>query len=211
LNRLLQRLRQRSGCLFFERRFDGPALKALMSQPAVVLGLLSDQAGGQNGLRLPFLGHECWTSPAPAVFALRYDCGLLMGICYRIGLARWRIEASQEIPTRQNGEARSLAAIMADVNRAFEAAVRRDPANWFWVHNRWKSRGDRTKGEGPRAKGIQNPKSEGRNPKEIRNPKAEIRFVRPSADFGFRISGFLRISGLRISDFALRLARLGSP
>jgi lauroyl/myristoyl acyltransferase len=27
---------------------------------------------------------------------------------------------------------------MRDVNRAFEAAVRRDPANWFWVHRRWK-------------------------------------------------------------------------
>ena len=22
--------------------------------------------------------------------------------------------------------------------RALEAAIRRDPANWFWVHNRWK-------------------------------------------------------------------------
>jgi KDO2-lipid IV(A) lauroyltransferase len=28
---------------------------------------------------------------------------------------------------------------MRDVNLAFEAAVRRDPANWFWVHNRWKA------------------------------------------------------------------------
>jgi KDO2-lipid IV(A) lauroyltransferase len=27
---------------------------------------------------------------------------------------------------------------MSEVNRAFEAAVRRDPANWFWVHKRWK-------------------------------------------------------------------------
>jgi len=27
---------------------------------------------------------------------------------------------------------------MREVNRAFEQAVRRDPANWFWVHNRWK-------------------------------------------------------------------------
>jgi KDO2-lipid IV(A) lauroyltransferase len=27
---------------------------------------------------------------------------------------------------------------MLDVNRTFEQAVRRDPANWFWVHNRWK-------------------------------------------------------------------------
>jgi KDO2-lipid IV(A) lauroyltransferase len=30
---------------------------------------------------------------------------------------------------------------MRDVNRAFEAAVRRDPANWFWVHDRWKTKG----------------------------------------------------------------------
>ena len=28
---------------------------------------------------------------------------------------------------------------MADVNRAFEAAILRDPANWFWVHRRWKA------------------------------------------------------------------------
>jgi KDO2-lipid IV(A) lauroyltransferase len=27
---------------------------------------------------------------------------------------------------------------MRQVNQAFETAVRRDPANWFWVHNRWK-------------------------------------------------------------------------
>jgi lauroyl/myristoyl acyltransferase len=27
---------------------------------------------------------------------------------------------------------------MRDVNREFEQAIRRDPANWFWVHRRWK-------------------------------------------------------------------------
>jgi lauroyl/myristoyl acyltransferase len=136
LNRLLQSLRERSGCLFFERRFDAPALKAFMNQPGVMLGLLSDQSGGT--VRAPFLGHDCSTTAAPAVFALRYRCALITGICYRVGLGRWRIEAGAEILTREDGHARSPAAIMADVNRAFEAAVRRDPANWFWVHRRWK-------------------------------------------------------------------------
>ncbi len=40
--------------------------------------------------------------------------------------------------THENGVARPIEAIMRDVNAQFEAAVRRDPANWFWVHNRWK-------------------------------------------------------------------------
>ena len=110
-----------------------------MNQRGVLLGLLADQHAGTNGLRLPFLGHECSTSAAPAIFVLRYGCGLFVAICHRVALAQWRIEASEPIPTHENGRARSVEAIMRDVNRAFEAAVLRDPANWFWVHNRWKS------------------------------------------------------------------------
>jgi lauroyl/myristoyl acyltransferase len=140
INRLLQSLRERSGCQYFERRTDASALKAFMNKRGVILGLLADQHAGDNGLRLPFLGQDCSTSAAPAVFALRYNCALYTGICYRIGLARWRIEAGTEIPTHQNGEPRSTADIMLDVNRTFETAVHRDPANWFWVHNRWKPR-----------------------------------------------------------------------
>jgi KDO2-lipid IV(A) lauroyltransferase len=138
LNRLLQQLRERSGCRYFERRTEGAALKAAMSQTNLLLGLLADQHAGNSGLRLPFLGHDCSTSSAPAVFALRYHCALYTGICYRVGLAQWRIEAGPEIPTHENGASRSSEAIMRDVNQAFEQAVRRDPANWFWVHNRWK-------------------------------------------------------------------------
>ena len=138
LNGLLQSLRERSGCVFFERRFDGPLLRAFMHQPGVMLGLLADQHAGKSGLRLPFLGHECSTSAAPAVFALRYRCALYPGVCYRVGLARWRIEMGAQIATHENGRPRSTEAMMLEVNRAFEAAVRRDPANWFWVHNRWK-------------------------------------------------------------------------
>ena len=148
LNRLLQALRERSGCLFFERRFEGAALKNFMNQPGVILGLLSDQNAGESGLRLPFLGHNCSTSPAPVVFALRYHCHLHTSICYRVGLARWRIEFGPEIPTQENGHARSTAAIMLDINRAFESAVRRDPANWFWVHNRWKQATYRSRSSG---------------------------------------------------------------
>ena len=71
--------------------------------------------------------------------AMRYDCGLYAAICYRVALGRWVIEIGEPIPTRQNGKLRSAEAITRDINRAFEAAVHRDPANWFWVHNRWKA------------------------------------------------------------------------
>ena len=138
LNRLLQSVREQSGCLYFERRTDGEALKVALKERSLLLGLLADQHAGERGVGVPFLGHLCSTSAAPAVLALRYHCPLHTGLCYRVGLARWCIEAGDEIPTQEGGTARSVEAITADINRAFEAAVRRDPANWFWVHNRWK-------------------------------------------------------------------------
>ena len=136
LNRLMQDLRGRSHCRFFERRADGRALRTLMAGGGVTLGLLADQSAA--GLRGPFLGRDCNTGLAPAVLALRYDAELFSGICYRTALAKWRVELGDKIPTHEHGQPRSSEAIMRDVNRALEAAVRRDPANWFWVHRRWK-------------------------------------------------------------------------
>lgn len=138
LNRLIVELRNRSGCHFYERRTGGLALLAMMTRTGSMLGLLADQHGGPKGLRLPFLGHECSASPAPAIFALRYKCPLHVAICYRVGLAKWRIENSTEIVTVVNGRRRSVEDVTRDITQAYEAAVRRDPANWFWVHKRWK-------------------------------------------------------------------------
>ena len=136
-DRLLQQLRKRSGCLFFERRTDGPLLRAAMNRRGIILGFLTDQS--TNGFRGPFLGHDCSTTLAPAVFALRYHCELYTGVCYRVALAKWRLELGEKIPTHENGRPRSSEEIMREVNRALEDAVRRDPANWFWVHRRWKA------------------------------------------------------------------------
>ncbi len=140
LNRLMQDLREKSGCEFFERRLEGDLLRAAMNRGGLLLGLLADQHAGRSGVWGPFFGRRCSTTPAPAVMALRYRCPLFTAICFRVGLARWRIEVGDEIPTRVDGKRRSVADITADINRAFETAIRRDPANWFWVHNRWKQR-----------------------------------------------------------------------
>jgi lauroyl/myristoyl acyltransferase len=136
LNRLLQMVREKSGCLYFERRTDGPLLRAAMHKTNIILGLLADQSS--RGLRAPFLGRDCDTGLAPAVFALRYHSELYTAFCFRVALAKWRLELGDKIETHENDMPRSSEDIMRDVNRSFEKAVRRDPANWFWVHRRWK-------------------------------------------------------------------------
>jgi KDO2-lipid IV(A) lauroyltransferase len=141
LERLILSLRARSGVSFFDRRFDGKKLRSFMNRPGTITGLLVDQHAGGRGLRLPFFGLPCSVSPSPALFALRYNLCLHCCFCRRLGLGRWEIEVGPKIGTVCGGSPRAFEDILMDINRHFEAFILEDPANWFWVHDRWKLSG----------------------------------------------------------------------
>ena len=138
LEQLILSLRRKSGVSFFDRRWDGGKLRAFMNRPGTITGLLADQSAGRSGLRLPFFGRPCSVTPAPALFALRYNLSLHGCFCRRLGLGRWEIVVGPEIPTHYHDQARPIEDIMSDINSQFESFILEDPANWFWVHDRWK-------------------------------------------------------------------------
>src|SRR4051812_19934093 len=141
LDAFMRRLRTDCGTTMLDRRTASETLKKELSAGGAVIILFADQSDRQNGLELPFLGRPAFTNRAPAVMATRYDCSLFAPICYRIGLGHYRIEMGEPIPTRDSeGHRRSCEEITRDINSAHEAAILRDPANWFWVHNRWKTK-----------------------------------------------------------------------
>ena len=144
VEKLVTKIRNRSGCHYFDRRFEGKKLMSFMKRPNSITGLLADQNAGRSGIKLPFFGLPCSTNPAPAIFSLRYNLRLHCCLCRRVGLGRWELELGPEISTHANGNARSVNDIMSDINATYEDYIREDPANWFWVHNRWK-RPDRAK------------------------------------------------------------------
>lgn len=147
LDRLVFKMRTVSGNLLFDRRTGAEELKAAMARGGMLLTLAIDQADRSNGVELPFMGYYAWTTRAPVVLAQRYKCVIFTPICYRIGLAKWVLEIGEPIRMEENGRRRSVEDLMRDVNANLEAGVRRDPANWFWVHDRWKTKG----GKPPRA------------------------------------------------------------
>ncbi len=135
---LIKSIRNKSGCRYFDRRFEGKKLMAFMKRPNTVTGLLADQNAGRAGIEIPFFGMPCSTNPAPAIFSLRYNLRLYGCLCRRIALGKWELELGPEIATHFNGNPRPIKDIMTDINSTYEDYVLEDPANWFWVHNRWK-------------------------------------------------------------------------
>ncbi len=141
VNRTLERLRRDCHCRFYEEGVATRKLRAALQAGNVVLGLMSDVSGGPGGRAVPFFGHPASCSTAPAVYALRFRMPLHAAVCYRSGPGRWRVEISDEIPTRSGGRVRPVEDILKDLNNHLERSIRRDPANWCWPHPRWEQRG----------------------------------------------------------------------
>ena len=126
--------RRRLGLETFDRKKGFQGAIALLRELGV-LGVLVDQHAGKSGVWTPFFHRLCSTSPLVATLALRTNAVVIPSAIYTDGFARWRIVMGHEIPwTADNPEQLTL-----DLNRNLEEQIRVSPADWFWVHNRWKT------------------------------------------------------------------------
>ena len=130
---LVNRDRRRMGVATFDRKKGFNAALALLRETGIV-AVLVDQNAGDAGLWTPFFGRLSSTSPLAATLAARTDAAVIAAAIYTAGFAKWRVVVGPEIPW-QTGNADKLT---ADINATLEKQIRVSPADWFWVHNRWK-------------------------------------------------------------------------
>lgn len=139
IDRLVDRFRRRSGVeLIGKRRALGEILDAL--KRGRMVGILLDQnASRTEGVFAPFFGVPASTSKGLALIALRTGAPVLPIFIRRMEGGRHRVEADPVVEVPVDGD---VVAYTAAFNRCIETAIRRAPEQWFWMHNRWKTRPD---------------------------------------------------------------------
>ena len=130
---LVNRDRRRLGVETFDRKQGFQSAISLLREPGI-LGVLVDQHSGDGGVWMPFFGRVCSTSPLAATLALRTDAAVIPAAIYTSGFAKWRVVVGKEIRWRADRPDQ----LTLDINKALEQQIRESPADWFWVHNRWK-------------------------------------------------------------------------
>ncbi|MEO1639458.1 MAG: lysophospholipid acyltransferase family protein [Pseudomonadota bacterium] len=85
------------------------------------------------GAKLPFLGHPARTSLSAAEIALKIDAAVIpyFGIRQVDGLT-FKVEVEAPIPHTDPET------MLLDMNARLEGQIARNPAQWFWIHRRWK-------------------------------------------------------------------------
>lgn len=140
LTRLVERFRQRGRLQSIWRGQDGAAKKMLrVLREGAILGLLIDQDTRVQSVFVPFFGHPASTPRAAADLALRTKAALVVGFCQRQESGRYRI-AMRELEVSRTEDAESDAVrLTAALTSEIEAAIRQAPAQWVWMHRRWKT------------------------------------------------------------------------
>jgi len=136
LDRIVERFRRRSGAqLIAKRRGLRDILDAL--RRGRMVGVLLDQnAARSEGLFAPFFGQAASTSKALAVISLRTGAPVVPVFIRRVGGGRHELEIEPAVPVPLDGD---VAEYTATFNRIIEAAIRRTPEQWFWMHERWRT------------------------------------------------------------------------
>lgn len=145
LERELVRLRTRFGNrLIGKRNAARDILKALRNDEAVAI-LIDQNVVAREGVFVPFFGRLAATSPSLALFQLKTDAPVVPVFVWPEEEGRYRVELEPAILAdefREDGLDRDEAVRRATARYAAvtEAAIRRDPAAWLWMHNRWRTR-----------------------------------------------------------------------
>ena len=107
------------------------------------LGILVDQDTKVQGVWVPFFGRPAYTPRAPGDLALRTGAPVLVGTCHRKGERpgdgfKFEVTEIPYDPKPADKEAEVIR-ITAACQAVMEAAIRRYPADWVWMHERWKT------------------------------------------------------------------------
>jgi KDO2-lipid IV(A) lauroyltransferase len=140
LEALIARARERSGLRAISKREAVVGVREALARGECI-GILLDQDAGRGGVFVPFMGHPASTSRALAVLALKTRAPVLPAFIHRLPDGDHELVLEPEIPLVITGDLdHDIEANTARYTAAIERQVRAHPAQWFWVHRRWKTR-----------------------------------------------------------------------
>ena len=106
-----------------------------------VLGLLIDQDTRVQGTFVPFFGKLAYTPIAAAALALRFGAPIVLAWSHRyndgfeVVVERFEYAADASVDD-----------LTAQLTARLEKAIKQRPAQWVWLHDRWRTKPDSAKG-----------------------------------------------------------------
>ncbi len=137
---LARYMRQRGGNRMVAKQRGLKEILRLLKQNQIVGIVIDQNTAAEDGLLVDFFGHPARTTPIAALLARARGVPVLPGLSRRLPDGRHLVVYFPAIPMVKTGEAQAdLIRHLELQNRAIEAWIRAEPAQWLWLHRRWKN------------------------------------------------------------------------
>jgi Kdo2-lipid IVA lauroyltransferase/acyltransferase len=104
-----------------------------------VVAFLADQGlKGMASTFVPFFGRPAKTPRGPAVFAIRLGVPVVVASSLRLPDGKFRFRVDPVTVDHTGDRERDIDTVVARYTALLERHIRRDPAQYFWHHRRWK-------------------------------------------------------------------------
>ncbi|KPK45810.1 MAG: hypothetical protein AMK74_02345 [Nitrospira bacterium SM23_35] len=138
INKFVERTRKKYGnSVIYKKNALKSIMQGLKNNDSI--GILMDQAViSEEGFVIDFLGRGAWTTKMPALIARKTGASVIPAFIHREKDGH-KIKLHPEIEL--SGDDDKEKALKADTERFssfIEAYIREHPAEWLWIHRRWK-------------------------------------------------------------------------
>jgi len=136
----IRHTRETGGMRVFHQEVAARGSLSALRQNQLV-GILLDQNAGDEGLFVDFFGRPASTAPGAAAFALFTEALVLPCFGWREPDNTHTAVVAEPVPLIRTGQRnQDLLVNTARYTKIIEQHIRAHPAQWFWLHKRWKSR-----------------------------------------------------------------------
>ena len=140
LNRFLEKTRSRFGAKLIPTARSMRKILMTLQQGGAVAMLMDQNFDCHEGVFADFFGHSACTNKGLALLARKTGASVVPVFMVRRPYG-FKVEMGPEIPFIKTGDkTKDLETNTLQYNRVIENFIRRYPDQWFWVHQRWKTK-----------------------------------------------------------------------
>ena len=141
LDRLINGMRSRGGNQMIPKKGSVRKVLRLLNEGEAVVLLIDQNVDWYDGVFVPFFREIACANKALTVLALRTGAAVVPAYNVRQPDGRYKVIIEPEVELIRTGDTiKDIEENTALFNRIIEGYVRRNPDQWFWVHQRWKTR-----------------------------------------------------------------------
>jgi len=141
LNDFTNRMRGSRGAVILGHRDAAFSILRALKRNGVTAFLVDHNTNRNEAVFLPFLGRAAAVNKGPALLAVRAEALVFAVFLRRDGEDYvFHIEELADTAMLDGGHEANMRTVARAYTEAVERMVRLAPEQWFWMHNRWKTR-----------------------------------------------------------------------